>query len=155
MKKFGIALFCFTVILCINCENQKKVKYSESILNSFSIEPEMFQKKYGGKIEYFVGDTEVQEKTSNISKVYIDSASFQATFWKQDKYSLQLLKIFDNSITIEGVEVIGKTRKEIIQIFGEPTDQIGTSISYKDNHTYLAFGFKDDIVIRASLGREM
>lgn len=155
MKKLGVIYFGLLVLFCVSCENTKKVTYSENILLSFSIEPEIFQKKYGGKMQYFVGDNEVQEKTLNITKVYIDSPSFQATFWKQDKFSLQLLKLLDNSITIEGVKVIGKTKQEIINIFGEPTESIGSSINYKDNFTYLAFGFKDGIVVRASIGKEM
>lgn len=154
MKKVFTILFLF-IVAFVSCQQSQQIKYSEAILLSFPAEPAEFQKEYGGTIKYFNRNTEVFEKTTNIDKANVDSNDFEATFWKNDKFQLQLLKIKTNRITINGTRLIGKTKKEIIQIFGDSYDSVGSSINYSDNFTYIAFNFKNEVVIEISIGRDI
>jgi hypothetical protein len=152
---FGIVLLLFIFTFCTKIE--QKIIFSENIILSFPSDPIEFQKKFGGEATYYSGNTQIQEKTANIDKAYVDSSDFEATFWKDTDFYLFSLKVLtNNKIKVNGVNLIGKSRDDIIRIFGDDYETVGSSINYSKGFYYIAFGFDDkNIVIRYSLGKYM
>ena len=121
--KFKIYIGVFILfILPFFCLAESKIIYSDDLIKQYPSDPATFQKRYGGVLKYHKANTKIMEKGANSDSAFISGNGFKVDFWKaKDYYIFQITITKKNRITIGGIDVIGKTRNEIISIFGNPT----------------------------------